>query len=162
MLFAQRKPNSVMKHLDRLNAKEKRQLMMAPVWFVLYAALKDGKIEDGEIREAVEIVHTRRFSAVDLLQDYYKNVDLFFEENLSYELQHLSGEIEVDINNIKAKIHELRPIIRKIDRRFGYALIDSFNSLAKFVVMSSKSPLDGLRFFVFPDILEKETGKAIE
>jgi hypothetical protein len=113
-------------------------------------------------RRAVEIVHTRRFSAVDLLQDYYKNVDLFFEENLSYELQHLSGEIEVDINNIKAKIHELRPIIRKIDRRFGYALIDSFNSLAKFVVMSSKSPLDGLRFFVFPDILEKETGKAIE
>lgn len=151
-----------MKHLAQLNAKEKRQLMMAPVWFVLYAVLKDGKIEDGEIKEAVEIVHTRRFSSSDLLKEYYKNVDLFFEENLSYELEHLTGDIETDIDNVKAKIHELRPIISKIDRRFGYALIDSFNSLAKFVVMSSKSPLDGLRFFVFPDILEKETGRALQ
>ena len=87
MLFAQRKPNSVMKHLDRLNAKKKTVNDGSGLVCSL-CCLKDGKIEDGEIREAVEIVHTRRFSAVDLLQDYYKNVDLFLKK-----ISHMSCSI---------------------------------------------------------------------
>ncbi len=145
-----------MDYLSKLSKEEKEKLKKAPVWFILFSVLKECELEDCDLSEAVDIVHIRTFSAADILKDYYRYIDKHFEKTLEEEIASLPKSCKRKLAVLKSNIESLKYIFQKLDPDFAIALIDSFYTLSKFVVMSNKNPLESIRFFVFPDTFEKK------
>ena len=143
--------------LNRLKESDKKTLLEAPaVVSVLSALSADGTIDPNEKAEAIRLAHLRTFTSPEILNNYYKEVELNFESNMNNIINNLPLDYEAKKEYLRNELKKLAPILVNLDREFSMTLIDSLKSFAKHVFKAHSHFLEYFILPVFMNEIEKE------
>lgn len=143
--------------LENLKEEERKILLEAPaVVSVLSALSVDGTIEENEKAEAIRLSHLRPFTSPEILNDYYKEVEINFENNLNNLINKLPADNESKKEFLRNELRKLTPVLAKMDREFSMTLIDSLKSYARHVFKAHSHFLEYFILPVFMNEIEKE------
>jgi hypothetical protein len=142
---------------QNLNTEEKKTLLEAPaIVSVLSALSADGTIEENEKAEAIRLSHLRPFTSPEILNDYYKEVEINFEKNLNQLINKLPPETDAKKEYLRDELRRLTPILTKMDKEFSMTLVDSLKSYARHVFKAHSHFLEYFVLPVFMNDIEKE------
>lgn len=143
--------------INRLNESDKKTLLEAPAVVSILSALSaDGTIDPNEKAEAIRLAHLRTFTSPEILNNYYKEVELNFENNMNNIINNLPLDYEAKKEYLRNELKKLAPILAKLDREFSMTLIDSLKSFAKHVFKAHSHFLEYFILPVFMNEIEKE------
>jgi hypothetical protein len=137
----------MMKALEKLDQKEKEQLLMAPVYISLLAANTDGKMDAEEKRSAIEFSQIKTFSSDLLLRNFYIEVQKVFVANLEQLENKLPKGKDERERAINKELLKLEPLFSKLGSSYSDTLYRSFITYAEHV---SKAHRSALASFIFP------------
>jgi len=131
----------------RISVSEKEALLKFPAYISLLAASCDDALDETEKLSAVRFVHTRTFSCVPLLVEFYHDADQVFEKNIDLLDGSLpKGKIQRE-EAIKKELLHLEKIVLKLGKVYALALHRSMISFKEHV---SKAHNNVLVNFIFP------------
>ena len=146
--------------INRLRENDKKILLEAPAVVAVLSALSaDGTIDENEKAEAIKLAHLRTFTSPDILNNYYKEVELSFESNMNRIIQDLPTEKESKKEFLRNELKKLTPVLAQLDREFSMTLLDSLKSFARHVFKSNSHFLEYFVLPVFMNDIEKEIFK---
>jgi hypothetical protein len=146
--------------IENLRDNERKFLLEAPVFVSVLSALSvDGTIEENEKAEAIKLAHLRTFTSPDILNEYYKEVDINFESNLNNLINNLPPDTDSKREYLRNELRKLTPILANMDREFSMILLDSLKSFAHHVFKAHSHFLEYFILPVFMNEIEKELFK---
>ena len=136
----------------------KRQLLKAPAVVAILAAISDdGEVSQHEKSESIKLSHLRTYTAEPLLQNFYKEAEVVFEENFDKIMKALPEEWKDKEAFLEEELSEMRLVLPKVDKVYARELVSSLKSFAKHVFKSNASFLDYFVLPVFMNKVEKES-----
>ncbi len=149
----------IKKAFQSISEAEFNQLVDAPVWLALLAAISnDGEIHPSEKADAVKLAHLRTFTSSKTLQEFYKRVDEKFESRFDTLISRLPATEHDKVLYIEGQIKQVHNILLKLDMDVAEALEASFSSFYEHVFKSEQS---FFQFFALPLVsnrLNKQSG----
>jgi glutamyl-tRNA reductase len=136
-----------MDELKKLNKQEKEELFKAPVYFSLFAANADGKLDMVEKKAAIKLAHFKTYYCHPMLSEFRKEVDEVFSANIDQLDKQLPKGKKARENAIRKELVKLVPILNKLSKRYAAALHVGFLSYSKHVSEAHTSKLES---FIFP------------
>lgn len=112
-------------------------LLSAPVLVSILIAGADDKIDNSEIKQAVEIAQSKKLRARDQLIEYYNEVGNDFESKFTEWVDKLPHGASDRTDLITKELRKLNHILPKIDRNFAIKLHASLQDMAKKVAEAS-------------------------
>lgn len=112
-------------------------LLNAPVLVSILIAGADDKIDNSEIKQAVEIANNKQSRAREQLIDYYKEVGKSFQEKFVLFTKKLPTDAKQRTDIISEELRKLNHILPKIDHTFAIKLYASLKDMAKKVAEAS-------------------------
>lgn len=159
-IYSNAKQPDMTTELSKLNESDKKTLLEAPaVVSVLSALSVDGTIDANEKAEAIRLAHLRTFTSPEILNNYYKEVELNFESNLNNIINNLPIDYDSKKEFLRNELKKLTPILTGLDREFSMTLIDSLKSFARHVFKAHSHFLEYFILPVFMNEIEKEIFK---
>jgi hypothetical protein len=131
-----------MEIFDGLNQHEQELLLQFPAYVSLLAANVDGKLDDTEKKEAIQLTNIKRYSSEPLLKEFYKEVEKNFERNLLLLNSKLPVEKEAREENIKKELAKVEQILTKTNSDKAALLHKSMKSYADHVSKAHHTPLE--------------------
>ena len=130
-----------------LSKKENDILLKFPAYISLLAANGDGIMDDEEKKVAMKISHTKTFSCDPFLEDYYREADKVFEQNIEAIDKELPKEIYHREAALKKSLYAIERIALKLGKDYSSAMNISMRSFTEHV---SKAHHNIFVDFVFP------------
>lgn len=112
-------------------------LLNAPVLVSILIAGADDKIDNSEIKQAVEIANNKQSRAREQLIDYYKEVGTTFYDKFVKYVDTMPKDAGARNEQITQELRKLNHILPKIDRNFAIKLHASLRDMAKKVAEAS-------------------------
>ncbi|MFY0626650.1 MAG: hypothetical protein JXR07_10155 [Reichenbachiella sp.] len=112
-------------------------LLNAPVLVSILIAGADDKIDNSEIKQAVEIANNKQSRAREQLVDYYKEVGTTFYDKFVAYAAKMPKDASARSEQITQELRKLNHILPKIDRNFAIKLHASLRDMAKKVAEAS-------------------------
>ena len=120
-----------------LRDDEVEVMMRAPIYVALLIAGADGKIDNNERKEAINIAREKQSRARDQLVNYYTEVGNNFEQKFEQLLKELPSDTAARNDAIAMELRKLNYIFKKIDKNFSIKLYGSLKDLAKKIAEAS-------------------------
>ena len=136
-----------MKLFENLNSSEKELLLKFPAYISLLAANTDGKLDEAEQKEAIQLTEIKRHSPNPVLKEYYIEVEKNFEQNILKINADLPTEKAAREETIKKELKKLEEILARIDEENATQLRKSIKSYTDHVSKAHNNPLE---FFLVP------------
>jgi len=131
----------------RISVSEKEALLKFPAYISLLAASCNDTLDETEKLSAVRFVHTKTFSCVPLLVEFYHEADQVFGKNIEFLDESLpKGKMQRE-EAIKSELMHLEKIVMKLGKVYALALHSSMKSFKEHV---SKAHNNVLVNFIFP------------
>lgn len=127
----------MIKEFNNLRDDEIELLLSAPVYVSILIAGADDKIDNSEMKQAVEIAQSKKLRARDQLIEYYKEVSGDFENKFVKLVDELPHGADARTEVITKELQKLNHILPKIDRNFAIKLHASLQEMAKKVAEAS-------------------------
>jgi tellurite resistance protein len=121
---------------NSLSSKEKELMHKAPMLVCILIAGADGRIDQKEIREAIEFATDRQKSKKSGLYDFYNEVGSDFEDKLKIVIQGFPSKVKERTPRVIKELTQLNEIIAKLDKKFS---VDFYNSLKEIAVEIAES-----------------------
>ncbi len=131
-----------MKSLENLNEREKEMLLKFPAYIALLAANSDGKLDEQERKEAVQLTDIKSYASDALLRDYYKEVEKNFEQTILQLDEQLPPGKEAREKSIKKELARLEEILSKTDGEIAAQIHNSMKSYTEHVANVHHTPLE--------------------
>jgi hypothetical protein len=131
---------------NELEPGEKELLLSAPALISLLAANKDGKLDEGEKKRAIELSHIKTFSSPIEVRDFYVEAEKDFMKRINELDETLPHDKENRDKELRKKLLEVNKVVKKLDETFAKKLKESLDSYTKHVAKS--------HFNVLPHILD--------
>lgn len=122
---------------ESLREDEIEVLLKAPVLVAILIAGADGKIDNAERKQAIEVARTKQSRAREQLVDYYKEVGQDFEQKFNKLIDELPSGTEERNKAITIELRKLNFILPKTNLNFHIKLVASLKDLAKKIAESS-------------------------
>lgn len=133
--------------LKKLSQDDLYLLLKAPAIVSFMAAATEGKMDEKEKADAIELSHLRTYTSEEMLQPYYKEVEKNFKAELNELIRNYSLMDEEKKRELQDKMEKINAIINKLDPAFALSLKESLNTYAKHVANIHRTFLE---YFVFP------------
>jgi hypothetical protein len=125
----------MLKQLEKLSATEAETVFKAPMLVCILIAGADSKIDDKEVRGAIEL--SKKGKAKATLNAYYNLISEDFEDKLKIILQDLPNQAEERNPMIVRELSSLNAILPKINKTFAHDFYKSLTYIAKKIAESS-------------------------
>lgn len=119
-----------MNTFSHLSPDEFSKLVEAPLYVGLLIAEADGELDHKELEWIEKITHFRIKTSHHTLRNYYKEANVFIQENLGLVRNSLPTDQAQKMQFLSDKLADLKPILAKLDEGFRHRLMDSFHSMA--------------------------------
>ena len=137
-------------HLEKLTEAEQELLLRAPVLMSVLASCSGGEVNKQQKTEAIKLSHIKTFTAIPLLQPFYKEVERNFQDDFeSVALAYFPFD-DKKRNDLKKAIEKVQHILKKLDPEYAELLGKSLERYANHVKRATHSIF---RDFVFPMII---------
>jgi len=141
--------------IEKLSSEDRECLLRAPALVALLAAVSDdGEVSEHEKAESIKLAHFKTYTSRPILRNFYKEVDLVFEDYFNEELSKLPEDWKQKEEHLKQRILSLNPILPKLDEVYSEELVTSLKGFARHVF---KSNSNFLQHFVLPIFTTKLT-----
>jgi len=127
---------------EKLSPREKELLLNAPVLVSIMAASFNNHINKRSAADAVKLAHLRTFTAVPVLQPYYKEVDKHFQENFELAIDRFVHDDVVNMAAVRLEMENVKEVIEKLDADFAGTLRLSLAKYAKHVKRAEHAVLE--------------------
>jgi hypothetical protein len=129
---------------DKLSNTEIESMLRAPLIACILIAGADGHVDRKEIQKAIH--HTRKGAAKErtTLVDYFKLVEVDFEDKLKILLQSLPVDVDDRNRLIVAELTTLNSILPKLKNTFATEFYKKMRELAHQVASSSGGGMLGI------------------
>lgn len=109
----------------KISELENKELLKYPVYITLLAENSADKLDENEIKTTAEAAHINTFICDTLLTDFYKEVNVVFENNME-EIEHgLPAEKSDREATINSEITHLDKIILKLGKEYTIVMHQS-------------------------------------
>jgi hypothetical protein len=132
---------------QKLSVQEQEQLMNAPVLFSVLASCSDNMINKAQKADAIKLAHIRTFTAMPMLQPYFKEVEIGFKEHFEAVAAQFYPFDDAHRDLLKMEISKVEDTIRKLDHSYGTALSKSLERYANHIKRATYSIYQD---FMFP------------
>jgi hypothetical protein len=138
---------------EKLTAKEKGDLLTAPVVVSLLAAISDnGEVDDYEQQEAERIARFQPSKQIPALSGYYEEV----RRNFHADFERVKAEMPAEGREQKkafllARMENVKKVLLKLPYHHAHALQESYREFAKYVFKSHSSVLE---HFLLPIVID--------
>ncbi len=140
----------IKKAFEDLSPEEFSHVLDAPVWISLMAAYAgDGILSPDEKSGAIKLASLRKFTSPKSLRDFYKLVDMQFEQRFDILNLRLPTEEKDKEIYLKAQMRRVHEILLKLDKDVA---IDLEKSLASFYEKVFNSHVSFFQYFALPII----------
>ena len=120
-----------------LREDEAEVLFNAPMYVAVLIAGADGKIDNAERKEAIEVARAKQSRAREQLEDYYQIVSERFETKFNALIDELPEDTAERNKLINTELRKLNFILPKIEKKFAIKLYASLKDLAKKIAEAS-------------------------
>ena len=108
----------------------------APILVCILIAGADGRIDQNEIRKAIELATNRHVAGQSRLLDFYDEVGENFEDKLKIVLQSFPVKEKKRAPNLISELSQLNDILPKLDKELS---IEFYTSLKEIAIEIAKS-----------------------
>ncbi len=130
-----------------LSQKENEAILKFPAYITLLAANSDGILDEKEKNAAIKLSHMKTFTCDPLLEDYYRQADQVFEQNIDL----LDRDLPKEINRREAALKKGLYGIERIALKLGAEYCSAMNlSMKAFKDHVSKAHHNIFIDFIFP------------
>lgn len=136
-----------MSMFQNISESEKNALLNYPVYITLLAANKDGVLDAAEKKAAVELYRSKSVVRDELLEEFYIEQDIVFENSLLEMDMKLPKDKEKRESILKTELINLSNVLSKLDEKYIDAMHKSMEAFKEHV---SKAHHSILVNFVFP------------
>ncbi len=136
-----------MKELDVLTETEKKSLLKFPAYITLLATNRDMGLDAKAKNVSIKFAHMKTFTCDPILNDFYKEAEKVFEENLTELNNELPKGKEKREDEINKELLSLEPILLKLGREYAATMHRSMKSFKDHVSKAHHSILED---FIFP------------
>ena len=130
-----------------LSKKENDILLKFPAYISLLAANGDGIMDETEKQVAMKISHTKTFTCDPFLENYYREADKVFAQNIESIDRDLPKEINHREAELKKSLYAIERIALKLGKDYSFAMNLSMRSFTEHV---SKAHHNIFVDFIFP------------
>ena len=130
-----------------LSKKENDILLKFPAYISLLAANGDGIMDETEKQVAMKISHTKTFTCDPFLENYYREADKVFAQNIESIDRDLPKEINHREAELKKSLYAIERIALKLGKDYSFAMNLSMRS---FTEHFSKAHHNIFVDFIFP------------
>lgn len=127
----------MIKEFVMLREDEVEVLFNAPVYVAILIAGADGKIDNAERKEAIEVARSKQSRAREQLEQYYQEVSERFESKFNEFVDQLPEDAAERSKAISTELRKLNFIFPKIEKKFAIKLYASLKDLAKKIAEAS-------------------------
>lgn len=120
-----------------LTSEEQTALYNAPVRVAILIAGADGKIDNSEIKQAVNLTLLKKFKARKELKEFYAEVSRDFEDKIKTGINTYPQDPKSREDVITEELKELNKILPKIDTQLAQKYILSLKEFAKRIAEAS-------------------------
>jgi hypothetical protein len=132
---------------QNLSKKENEAILKFPAYITLLAANADGILDEDEKNAAIKLSHMKTFSCDALLEDFYREADQVFEQNIEM----LDRDLPKEINRREAALKKGLYAIERIALKLGTEYCSVMNlSMKSFKDHVSKAHHNIFVDFIFP------------
>ena len=135
---------------EKLTIQEQELLLKAPVLLSVLASCSNHGINKTQKADAIKLAHIKTFTAVALLQPYYREVEKTFRENFEAVAAAYYPFDEKKRDDLKKEVSKVQEIIEKLDLTYGGALSKSLERYATHVKRATHTIFQD---FMFPIII---------
>ena len=132
---------------NKLSDKEHDLLLKFPAYITLLAANTDGVLDKDEFFSAKELAHIKSFSSHLMLEGFYKDVNLIFEQTLDDLDKALPEGKDGRAAAIQAELAKIEKIMLKLGEEYTSIMHKSMRSFKDHV---SNAHHNVLVDFIFP------------
>ncbi len=129
---------------DNLPARETELMMKAPFLCCILIAGADDRIDEREMRRAIELVGKKKTRKDSALVAYYQHVSEDFEDKLKIIIQNYPVESTQRTPLLVDELAQLNGVLPRLDQTFAREFYESLREIAKETAESSGGVL-GLR-----------------
>jgi hypothetical protein len=133
--------------LKNLSVKEYEMLLKFPAYLTLLAANIDDRLDEDDKKSAIKFAHIKTFSCNPLLEEFYKDADKVFKDNIEELDKALPADQDSREAAIKRELINLDNLLVKLGHIYGSTMHKSMVSFKQHV---SKAHHKVLVDFVFP------------
>lgn len=127
----------MIEEFDGLEPDEIDVLLKAPILVSILIAGADDKIDKSEIKEAVNIAHSKQKKARKNLLNYYALVAQDYEDKLKFILSQFPSNANARNPLVVKELENLNSIFGKLDVEFAKELYESLKDIAKKIAEAS-------------------------
>ena len=137
----------MIKQFEKLTTEEQNLLFKAPVFVSLLASCSFNEINKFQKADAIKLSHFKTFTAGQLLQPYYAEVEKHFEEQFEAGIRKYFPFNEAKRNDLKTELEKVNLVIAKLDKEYSQELRESLEGYAMHVKKAAHSVFQD---FIFP------------
>jgi hypothetical protein len=112
----------------KLSAQENEDLLKFPAYICMLASNNNDKLDEAEKKAAIKLSHTKTFSSVPLLIEFYKQADEVFELNIEQLDNDLPNDEESREYAINQELVKIEKIIKKLGKVYAITLHESMTA----------------------------------
>jgi hypothetical protein len=135
---------------EKLTGPEQELLLKAPVLLSVLASCSTQGINKTQKADAIKLAHIKTFTAIPLLQPYYREVEKTFREKFEEVAATYYPFDEKKRDELKREVSRVNEIIKKLDLAYGGPLSKGLERYATHVKRATHSIYQD---FMFPMIL---------
>jgi len=120
-----------------LNEEEVELMFKVPILVAILVAGADNKIDNSEMREAINAITLKPQKARKELVEYYKLVAQDFEDKLKLTIYELPSDTMKRTDLITADLKKLNAILPKLEKPFAIKFYESMKDISKRIAESS-------------------------
>ena len=120
-----------METFENLTKEEKEQILLVPVYISLLVANADGELDQNKKAIAIKLTHCKTFCCEPQLQEYYKEVEKQFAENVDHLDEIIPKSRPVRKRILDEELQKMVPVILKLGEELAeklYKSLLSYNS----------------------------------
>lgn len=121
----------------QITKEEFTQLKDAVALITVLVAGADGEINQQEKEWGAKITDIRSYAGPAVLQEFYEQVGIDYEERVEYYLHTYNQSVEVRQAKISQELGKLNGVLNKLPQDLGAHLYKSFTTFAAHVAKSS-------------------------
>jgi len=132
---------------QNLSKKENESILKFPAYITLLAANADGILDEEEKRAAIKLSHMKTFTCDPLLEEFYRQADQVFTQNIEL----LDRDLPKEINRREASLKKGLYAIERISLKLGAEYCSAMNlSMKSFKDHVSRAHHNIFVDFIFP------------
>jgi len=140
---------------EKLKQEDRDLLLKAPVLVSIIAAHGHHEMNKKKKADAIKLAHLKTFTAVPLLQPYYKEVEKNFEQNFEALEKKYSPFDEGKMQELQQEVCKVNAVLSKMDQVFAGTLHWSLGKYAAHVKKADRGVVESFFMpFLIPGLTE--------